>query len=566
VLPACAPEAPRDLSEEPGSDRTSPLTECTEGIELPPAEVRGPLPVPPPLRAVGHPIGVYDERSPAVYSPSDFVSLDVAAGRVDRHGWLLDAKEGEKLTIERRYAPPFRDDENVDLIVYGPIEGCAAPVVAAVAGYRLGTSDDIEWTAPKSGTYFVGPDYGVFEQDHHTVRVPTHGGPYTVSIRRLGPDGIPVLHHLERIPPSDIVGGPKAGTIGDAVFSDFDGDGDLDIVVWGETIDPIHFDHTSKVWVLERTASGFAQKAVSPTPLTENNSVKQGVSRTEVADFTGDGRLDVLVPGVWYELHEQQPDGSLVARWEKTIRLYNNVALGAVDVDGDGDFDAVETELDIRGGWFHVGDNDGQGHLTALAPIRFDVPDDKNRFAINVAYVDVTGDGRPELVMERLRNDGTSWYGAFSLPDFTQVEPQIALEDIDFGRKSPRHIDVDGDGRIDDLRGFIDLSTVGSVSLAYGLDDGTVGTPWLYHGDGDTNTSYPTVDLGDIDEDGCADVLLAPGGHISVFRGVNCQKSPPPAACAASCGGPSALDDCWCDEACSEFGDCCPDYGESCGE
>ena len=36
-------------------------------------------------------------------------------------------------------------------------------------------------------------------------------------------------------------------------------------------------------------------------------------------------------------------------------------------------------------------------------------------------------------------------------------------------------------------------------------------------------------------------------------------------SCSGACGG-KAEGDCWCDENCTEYGDCCADYAEECGE
>jgi hypothetical protein len=41
------------------------------------------------------------------------------------------------------------------------------------------------------------------------------------------------------------------------------------------------------------------------------------------------------------------------------------------------------------------------------------------------------------------------------------------------------------------------------------------------------------------------------------------KPSPPPATCQGSCGGKAAAG-CWCDDACSQYGDCCPDKEQVC--
>lgn len=64
--------------------------------------------------------------------------------------------------------------------------------------------------------------------------------------------------------------------------------------------------------------------------------------------------------------------------------------------------------------------------------------------------------------------------------------------------------------------------------------------------------------------------LLACGGEdpASAERGVISDPGPVKAdgtnSCKASCGG-QAPSGCWCDELCTGFGDCCPDYQARCG-
>lgn len=44
------------------------------------------------------------------------------------------------------------------------------------------------------------------------------------------------------------------------------------------------------------------------------------------------------------------------------------------------------------------------------------------------------------------------------------------------------------------------------------------------------------------------------------------EDSPYAGSCATSCGGSSPDGNCWCDDICAEFGDCCADIAEVCGE
>ncbi len=68
----------------------------------------------------------------------------------------------------------------------------------------------------------------------------------------------------------------------------------------------------------------------------------------------------------------------------------------------------------------------------------------------------------------------------------------------------------------------------------------------------------------------CAEVvclLACPFGFKTNAWGCEiceCADAPTEATCAGSCGGQSNNGSCWCDSACSQYGDCCDDYAQIC--
>jgi hypothetical protein len=76
------------------------------------------------------------------------------------------------------------------------------------------------------------------------------------------------------------------------------------------------------------------------------------------------------------------------------------------------------------------------------------------------------------------------------------------------------------------------------------------------------NRSFLSVPLLALFFIGCA---IAGDDSESDRRGAALGKADFVGSCAGSCDGPSAAGDCWCDDLCSTYGDCCPDVASECG-
>lgn len=64
----------------------------------------------------------------------------------------------------------------------------------------------------------------------------------------------------------------------------------------------------------------------------------------------------------------------------------------------------------------------------------------------------------------------------------------------------------------------------------------------------------------------CDDVCTEYGDCCGDYEDVCSDGAEPPASsCEESCGDIAPSGECYCDEECTEWGDCCPDYGDVCG-
>jgi hypothetical protein len=183
-----------------------------------------------------------------------------------------------------------------------------------------------------------------------------------------------------------------------------------------------------------------------------------------LADFNGDGRLDILVadtgqdvepyPGYPNHLALSSSDGRYVnasGNLPGTNTYTHSAAAG--DVDGDGDVDLFLGHFSMRGQPLEVLLNDGAGRFsvaTDALPAESD-----GALVARSQFVDVDGDGALDLVLGGfgddsmvLRNDGT---GRFTVSPGALPPKPFAPDAIN---TAIRAVDLNGDARMDLLMAF----------------------------------------------------------------------------------------------------------------
>lgn len=287
----------------------------------------------------------------------------------------------------------------------------------------------------------------------------------------------------------------------DVAVADFDGDGRLDLLIVSE--DDIRFERAEVHEFYRGTDTGYA-RARGVIPDTEANAVAE-------VDINGDGRVDLLLVGAGQD-RLLINDGRGGFTDETDARLPREAATGQdgefADLDGDGDLDIVIGQEGGHALWL----NDGSGRFTDVSVERLPVPGLIE--ARKVASVDVDGDGDLDLWFSHVSwmgregqdrlfiNDGT---GRFSDETAARIPEETGIT-VD-----ARFADLDGDGDLDVVRADRPHVTVWFNDGAGRFTDVTEAVFG-----GAVGEHVLAVELADFDGDGITDLYL---GQLRTFQG-----------------------------------------------
>ncbi len=186
------------------------------------------------------------------------------------------------------------------------------------------------------------------------------------------------------------------------VWTDLDGDGDLDILVTNYRLDPNQFWLNDGTGRFEDAAERFGLRGQNKLGLYGHTIA------AAVGDLNGDQRLDVLLANLAHPRYIDFSDFSqlLMATGDPAQPLHNRFSLSGLgfdetnaepvffDADNDGDLDLYLTSIyPGRGSHFYLNEGDGRFHeATWLSGTRLE-----NTWGTAIA--DVDGDGRLDLAV-----------------------------------------------------------------------------------------------------------------------------------------------------------------------
>lgn len=280
---------------------------------------------------------------------------------------------------------------------------------------------------------------------------------------------------------------PGTWPAADIVASDFDKDGHQDLLIYSDGTG-------SKQYIALGLGNGLFKPPVEV-------GLANGAGRVVPADLNGDGFLDVGVPS---------GAGPFFALNTGTVNFASPKGLGggagtgfmtAADVDSDGDIDLAWGAVNA----LTYGLNDGAGTFTTVGqgvalPLI-------NATAV-FGFGDLNGDGHPDIVANSF-NQGFAMDVVATRPNGTYL-PAVSYAPGANG--APHVVDFDGDGKPDVVVARVggaynfDSTGLGSVYVAHGNGDGTLGPVWSYVVAG--GTMIGDVTLGDVNGNGTPDLVF----------------------------------------------------------
>jgi len=276
--------------------------------------------------------------------------------------------------------------------------------------------------------------------------------------------------------------------------ADLDGDGDEDVIATSQDDDTV-------AWFENLGGGLFGSKVVISATEDEPQTVAS-------ADLDRDGDVDVLVvlqagnALVWYE--NTDGEGTFAAGRNVTSAIDSGEAMTVADLDGDGDIDVVSASTDdSRIAWYENG--------TFRSSATYEAPFLVSGTATGVERVrvaDLDGDGDRDVIAALEESGTVVWYeneggGVFADEQFVAASFP--------GARDLNVADLDGDG---DLDVAASAGAQSRVSWFENLDGaGTFGAERLV----DTDTiGSEEVEVGDLDQDGDVDLLVASMGDDTV--------------------------------------------------
>jgi len=295
---------------------------------------------------------------------------------------------------------------------------------------------------------------------------------------------------------------------GSVAWGDYDDDGDLDILLAGESAG----EHMTEIW--RNDGGTFAQASSAPTAIT--------VGSVAWGDYDDDGDLDILLAGsspagrvtqVWRNPRCPRPRGFALASSAPTGVSYADVAWG--DYDDDGDLDVLLAGFagwDAGGRVTQVWRNDGDDTFTLASNAPTGIEDG------TVDWGDYDDDGDLDILLTGNSSAGHTTQVWRNDDGVTFALAITGPTDVNTSSAAWGDYDDDGD---------LDILLAGHTGSGYATEvwRNEGGLSFTQAITALTGVSASSVAWGDYDDDGDLDVLLAgnsgSGYVMEVWRNEN---------------------------------------------
>ena len=300
-------------------------------------------------------------------------------------------------------------------------------------------------------------------------------------------------------PQVDYVAGTPNGVPRSVHLGDFNGDGNIDLLVLNQDADDVAI-------LLGNGDGTFRPAQVFPVGNTPAGAV--------VLDLDGDGRLDVVVANFGSnDISVLLGNGDGTLRPQVRIPLSGGPsAVVAGDFDGDGKVDIAVTLRSAGGVATFFGNGDGTFRRGVTL-----VTDDSPFFPVTA---DFNGDGRSDLAVATFSKHGVAIFlgqgdGTFA-PQQVYVIAGATVAGLVVG-------DFNDDGHLDIATAN---TTPATVAILLGNGDGTFQAPVTWPANGSL-----FIAATDLDRDGIPDLAVTAnaGGRLAILRGVGDGTFAPPA-------------------------------------